>query len=150
MTTPKSPPEHLIDKPKAINRYLIDEYLLVHVNPQAAGTTLPAHLMSQITVTLKLSKLFRGGIAVEDDRIVTDLLFGEDYFTCIVPFTSIWGLTTMKGESMVWPESVPPHVKTQIEKAAADAKEQAKEMREAAAEQDAGALKGKGHLKRVK
>lgn len=94
-------------KQKLINRLLLDEYALVHLDPKTAGVTLPDHLMQNEYVTLKLSRLFRGAMQVLDGEIVAELLFDDEYFNCNVPFAAIWGMTSVHGENFIWDENAP-------------------------------------------
>jgi stringent starvation protein B len=94
-------------KKETINRYLIDEYVLVHVKPDTPGVTIPEHLANQPSVTLKISKFFQGILSMLEERIETELKFSGAYFKCNVPYQAIWGVTTAKGESIVWPKDAP-------------------------------------------
>jgi hypothetical protein len=97
-------------KQDSLNRLLEGEYALIHINTAAKGVEVPAHLMTTPTLTLKLSRWFRGALAVEEDKVVAELLFNSRYFTCTVPFDSIWGVTGDKGENLVWPSALPEDV----------------------------------------
>lgn len=141
-------------KPKyeAINRFLLDEYVLIHLDPTRAGVVVPAHLMKGQVLTLKLSKLFRGAMEVTEEKVTADLLFEQDYFSCVVPFDAVWGATNDKGDTVVWPESAPPNVlkgipQTKAAVAPAPATAAALDSEAPAAEP---VLKKKGHLTRVK
>jgi hypothetical protein len=103
------------EKHKALNRFLIDEYAMVHINPTAEGVVIPEFLKNSPTVTLKLSKLFRGKLIIEDDLIETELLFSGSYFTCKIPFASIWGLTSQQGKHLVWPAAAQEELRAIIE-----------------------------------
>ena len=102
------------EKHGALNRLLEDEYALVHLDPGVDGVVVPRHLSAGPTVTLKVSRLFRGALVVEDERFVADLLFGGDYFTCVVPFGAIWGLTSATGSNVMWPEDTPEEVREKL------------------------------------
>ena len=102
------------EKYTTLNRLLNDEYVLVHINPSVDGLALPPHLKGNPSVTLKLSRLFRGTLKVEKELVSADLLFGDGYFTCLVPFEAVWGVTSSKGNNVIWPESTPPHILEQI------------------------------------
>ena len=52
------------EKYETINLFLEEEFVLVHLDSNKKGVVLPIHLMGNGTVTLKLSRLFRGGIEV--------------------------------------------------------------------------------------
>ena len=93
------------DKYHSIQKFLYDEHMLMHIDPSTAGVTLPLDLMNSPTITLKLSKLFKGKLIVEKDAIEAELLFGDEYFTCIVPLNAIWGITSYKGQTLTWPNT---------------------------------------------
>jgi hypothetical protein len=98
------------EKYTALNHLLEEQFVLVHLCPSCEGVTLPPHLMAQSSITLKISRLFRGGMKVHKDRVVAQLLFGDDYFACVVPFNAIWGLSSARGARLIWPESMPQEI----------------------------------------
>ena len=103
------------EKSTTVERMLAkDEYILVHLCPTFKEVDLPQHLLSLNTVTLKLSRLFRGKTVVSKSSVEADLLFGDRYFTCKMPLGAIWGVTGQSGEFMVWPESAPQELFEQI------------------------------------
>jgi hypothetical protein len=98
-------------KLKAFTHALEDDYAFAHINTRnSKALRLPEHLLSQPSVTLKLSLFFQGSVTLERQSIVANLRFGEDYFECVVPWESIWGLTNTKGENLTWPEAIPPEL----------------------------------------
>ena len=134
------------EKYDAVNRFLEGEYVLVHVDPRQPGVDLPPFLMAGPSVTLKLSRLFRGAMAVEKENISAELLFSGRYFTCTFPFTALWGITNERGENLIWPDSTPQEVLGEI--MAAETK--APQSKDAEAQPVPTKLPAKGHLKRVK
>lgn len=104
------------EKKKVLDHLLQEEFVLVHVNTSFAEVALPAHLMHLPSIPLKLSRLFRGGIELRDDRVVTDLRFGDEYFTCILPYAAIWLVAGSKGALLQWPEAGPPNAADLISK----------------------------------
>ena len=130
------------EKHDAVLRLLEDEYALVHLDPHGAGVSLPSHLTTSPSVTLKISRLFRGALTVEDDSVTADLLFGSTYFTCVVPFESVWGMTSASGSNIVWPEDAPGEVREKIVDPQAAASPTPVET--------PPAEKKRGHLRRVK
>jgi stringent starvation protein B len=90
------------EKYKLIDKLLIGDHVLLHVFPQLPGVSLPNDLMNHNSVTLKISRLFRGGLEMLNDRIESNLLFGNSYFLCILPYDSIWGLTSDSGKTYTW------------------------------------------------
>ena len=120
--TTKSPYKEKVD---TLNRFLNDEHMLIHLCPRSPGVAIPEYLMDNPTVTLKLSRHFRGPLQIDDKGIRTELLFNDKYFTCVVPFEALWGMTSFRGQFLMWPESTPQEVFDTIIK---QAKEQ--ELRE--------------------
>jgi hypothetical protein len=102
--------EHLLTKEKydTLDRLLEEEYVLVHLRSETPGLVIPPHLLENPTVTLKLSRFFRGGIDLRPDMVVTDLLFKQHYFTCLIPFTAIWAVSSVKGSTIVWDSEAKP------------------------------------------
>ena len=102
------------EKLETIQRLLDEEFVLIHLDASQEGISLPAHLMGNSSVTLKLSRLFRGALALSTQLIEAELLFGNSYFPCIVPLQAVWGVTSFKGANIVWPESTPAEVLEKI------------------------------------
>jgi stringent starvation protein B len=90
------------EKVKHIKRLLLDEYVLIHLIPSFPGVDLPEHLRKLPAVTLKLSTLFRGSLEVQDDKIITELLFNGEYYRCSVPIDAIGGATNVAGDIVAW------------------------------------------------
>ena len=147
---------------KAIDSFLEEEYVLVHIDSRASGVKLPPHLMDNPSITLKLSRLFRGGIELKPSQIETDLLFGDRYFSCEIPFVAIWGATNCDGNNVIWPESTPAEIlqKIFVQSATDKKKPKEKEKEKVVAEKKvtpkpraAKATKSPpkaGHLRRIK
>ena len=97
-------------KRETLERLLEQDHILVYANTSAKGLVVPPHLYSAPSVTLKLSKLFRGGLWFEEEKVTSDLLFGPNYFTCEIPYASIWGVASADGDSEVWADALPPQI----------------------------------------
>jgi hypothetical protein len=50
--------------------------------------------------------------------VVAELRFGERPFTCKIPWSAIWGMTSFDNKKLLWPEEIPSEV---LEKAAQEA-----------------------------
>lgn len=129
------------EKHSSLGRLLEGEYALVHLDPSVQGVRLPEHLLAQPTVTLKLSKLFRGAVELRDDRVEAELLFGSEYFSCLVPFEAIWGITDAAGKNFIWPETAPGDILTRLQTQTSDKSENKESDK---------AVKKQPHLRRVK
>ena len=106
----------LREKRETLERFLGDEHVLVHLTPQTEGVQVPVHLRENPTVTLKLSRYFRGQMNVTETEVTADLLFGSSYFECRIPFDAIWGLTSTRGQFLMWPSSAPAEVLATLER----------------------------------
>lgn len=93
-----------------ISRLLNDEQVLVHINPAFPGVMIPEYLMDNRSVTLRLSRYFRGRLSTNENQITAELLFGPSYFVCAIPWGSIWGASSVRGEEFVWSEATPPDI----------------------------------------
>jgi len=133
------------EKQVTINKLLDEEYVLVHLNPKTSGLVVPDYLLHDPSVTLKLSRYFRGELDVQEDEIVAELLFSGSYSTCKIPYTAIWGCTSQKGKNIIWPESTPDDVlKSILDTAQSEPPQVVKKF------QSVSEKKKQGHLRRVK
>lgn len=107
MTTGK---EARADQKTTVERLLHDEQVLVHINPGFSGVAIPPHLQENKTVTLRLSRYFKGELTTDDERITAELLFGSSYVTCVIPWGSIWGASSLQGDEYIWRESAPEEI----------------------------------------
>lgn len=130
-----------------IERLLNDEQVLVHLTPQHLGVVIPPHLMDNRTVTLRLSRFFKGRMATDERQITAELLFGSEYFTCHIPWSSIWGASSVRGEEFVWTDAAPPEILNMVlAHEESSRRYQAPQYRPRAA----AARSGASHLRRVK
>lgn len=98
------------EKRQTIDRLLSGDHVLVHLDPSQEQVVLPNHLMSDSSVTLKLSYLFNGMTVLEENSIEAELRFSGQYFSCVMPYNAIWGVTDEHGKSTIWPSSAPKEV----------------------------------------
>lgn len=107
MTTDAEKPQN---QQSVIERLLNDEQVLVHVNPHFAGVVLPPHLLENKSVTLRLSRFFRGSLTSDEQGVTAELLFGSTYFSCFLPWGSIWGASSVSGEEYLWSDAAPDQI----------------------------------------
>jgi len=143
------------EKYKTLNKNLEEEYVLIHVNTADDLLNVPEYVKVKSSVTLKISRWFRGMMELYEDRVDADLLFNGSYFSCSVPLRAVWGITASDGQHTVWPDSAPPDVLISLLNpqlyARAQQRSQAGGKGEKAKEADeARDLPAKGHLRRVK
>lgn len=150
MTTGK---ENLPDQRTTIERLLDDEQVLVHVNPSAAGVELPPHLRDSRTVTLRLSRYFKGELFTDELKVIAELLFGSSYFSCVIPWKAIWGASSIRDEEFLWAEAAPPDILelalAQQQRQSASRVAQQGEIQKKSAP-TSGQKKSVSHLRRVK
>jgi hypothetical protein len=60
--------------------------------------------MENLTVTLKISRHFRGALLLHNSSMEAHLLFGDSYCECRIPYDAIWGVTSEYGETTSWLE----------------------------------------------
>jgi len=95
-------------KQKLLDKLLMEsDHILIQINPEFPGLVVPIHLTSQPTLTLKLSRLFRGDLRVEPTKIVAELVFGGSYHTCEIPMDAIWAVASSTGELFQWADCIP-------------------------------------------
>lgn len=138
------------DQKKTIEKLLNDEQVLVHINPQCQGVGIPNHLFDNRTVTLRLSRFFKGALSTDEEKICAELLFGHDYFSCQIPWNSIWGASSIRGEEFIWAESAPDEI---LEMVLAQKEERRACSRQGSDRQYASGQISRpnpGHLRRIK
>lgn len=136
------------EKYKAVDELLTGEHILVHLKTECDGLLLPDHLRSQNTVTLKLSRYFQRPVKVNKDAINAELLFKGEYFECIIPWSALWGITSIDGEGRVWAEDVPTDLLAEIITPTERKAETA--VKSETSEKASKPLPQRAHLKRVK
>lgn len=133
------------EKQKALDRLLEETYAIVHVNTGFDGVLLPEHLLKSPSVALKISRFFRGELTLGENELKADLLFGDDYFTCVVPLGAVWRITSEGGSHMAWGEDAPDEIVASIKNTLKTEKKNVE-----VAEEKTKPLAKRGHLKRVK
>ena len=147
-------------KQAVIERLLNFEYILAFINAEVPGVVLPEHVVKEPTITLKLSFHFEGKMEILPDRVEAVLRFKGQYFSCVLPMDSIWGISTPKGSNYFWMECAPASVlstmqKAQLAKIQTDASSCSEEKKESMCEEvhqteSAGDGKTIPFLRRVK
>lgn len=130
---------------ETLDKLLDNDHVLLHVLTSFEGVQIPEYLKSSPSVTLKISRAFRGALVVGDEQIDAELSFKGNYFSCVIPLNSIWGVSTPDGKSLVWPETAPAEVLSSV---IAEMKKKEEESLRQQEEQTIG--KPRGHLRRVK
>ncbi|MBL7662674.1 hypothetical protein JNK13_07975 [bacterium] len=104
------------EKIKAFDELMKGEFVLMHVDSRKPGVTVPENLLNNPALVLKLSYQFQGKIERNDSGIEAYLLFNNKYELCILPWTSVWGISPSHGQQILWPEDIPKEVLVQLAK----------------------------------
>jgi stringent starvation protein B len=102
------------EKYREIDRLLDDEFIMLQIDPECKGVDIPSHLRGTPSVTLQLSRLFRGSMEITDSKIEANLLFKGSYYCCLIPYEAIWAATAASGEEKFWPSSIPEAIADQL------------------------------------
>jgi stringent starvation protein B len=98
-------------KKQVLLAYLERGVAMVHLDARRPGVAVPSEYRDEAHLRLNLS--YRYGIpdlAVDDARVQATLSFGGRPFHCILPWESIFGITSHAGEGQVWPEDLPVEI----------------------------------------
>ena len=94
------------EKKKTLTKLLEEGAVLVHLATGFEGLIVPDRLKNTPMLTLKLSLRFPRPMKIEDDKVVAELKFGDEYFVCHIPWGAFWAMTGIKGEYLMWPTSL--------------------------------------------
>ena len=142
-------------KESTLKRLFEDDWMLLHIDTRTKDIVVPEHLRGLSSITFKLSRLFQGATEFGTNKISAQLLFGTNRHECSFPYDSIWGVTSVKGSNIVWPESAPQEILAQMEKGALENTQQQSTTPAPTMAAENPALEKKktlqkGHLKRIK
>jgi len=99
-------------KKETLLAYLSRGIAMVHLDARRPGVIVPPQYAMDAHLRLNLS--YRYGIPdfdISDERIQATLSFGGRPFRCILPWGSVFGITSHgTGDGQVWPEDLPVEV----------------------------------------
>jgi stringent starvation protein B len=99
------------DKRQTLLHFLERGVAMVHLDARKPGVVVPSQYAEEAHLRLNLS--YQYGIPdfeISDGRIQATLSFGGRPFQCLLPWESIFGITSRTGEGQVWPEDLPGEV----------------------------------------
>ena len=99
------------DKRQTLLHFLERGVTMVHLDARKEGVVVPPQYAQEPHLRLNLS--YRFGIPdldMSERRIQATLSFGGRPFQCLLPWASIFGITSHAGEGQVWPEDLPGEV----------------------------------------
>jgi stringent starvation protein B len=99
--------------------------LFVHLDPRLAGVEVPAWLKEQPQLVLQVGLHMLIPIPdlhVDEDGVSGTLSFSRNPFMCRLPWDAIFALVGDDGRGMVWPESMPVEIASEVNREAIRAK----------------------------
>lgn len=94
----------------AFDKWMKGDHVMVHLDSRCSGVEVPEFLFNQPSLTLKLSYHFQGEVKRDDNAISAYLRFSGTYHKCVIPWTAVWGMTSIEGENSIWAEDMPKEV----------------------------------------
>jgi stringent starvation protein B len=99
-------------KKETLLAYLARGIAMIHLDARRDGVVVPPQYAMDAHLRLNLS--YRYGIPdldISDQRVQATLSFGGRPFRCIIPWGSVFGITSHgTGDGQVWPEDLPVEV----------------------------------------
>jgi stringent starvation protein B len=99
------------DKRQTLLHFLERGVTMVHLDARKDGVVVPPQYAQEPHLRLNLSYRYNiPDLEMSDRRIQATLSFGGRPFQCLLPWSSIFGITSHAGEGQVWPEDLPGEV----------------------------------------
>jgi stringent starvation protein B len=99
-------------KKETLLAYLARGIAMVHLDARRSGVIVPPQYAGDAHLRLNLSYRYAiPDLEVSDARVQATLSFGGKPFRCVLPWASIFGITSNgTGDGQVWPEDLPVEV----------------------------------------
>jgi stringent starvation protein B len=99
------------NKRQTLLQYLQRGVAMVHLDARRPGVVVPPQHADDAHLRLNLSYRYSiRDFEIDDRRIQATLSFAGAPFQCILPWESIFGITSHAGDGQVWPEDLPTEV----------------------------------------
>lgn len=107
MTPPKPP-----SKKQTLLQFLARGVAMVHLDARRPGVVVPTQFEGEAHLRLNLSYRYSiPDLVVDERRVQATLSFGGRPFQCLMPWESVFGITSSaSGDGQVWPEDLPTEV----------------------------------------
>lgn len=102
------------EKKAKFEELMQDEFVLVHLDARDEKVIVPESLAGNPSLTLKMSYAFQGQILHDDEQITAYLKFAGVYVECVIPWSTVWGMTSSDQQQAIWPEDLPKEVMIDI------------------------------------
>ena len=97
---PSQPISFSLRRKKAkLEELLLDRSVFIRISLQHPGVMVPEEFRSDPLLVLRISFHFRTPLVLLDDRLEQELVFGENYFRCIIPYEALLFATNEAGKS---------------------------------------------------
>ena len=99
------------DKRQTLLHFLERGVTMVHLDARKDGVVVPPQYAQEPHLRLNLSYRYNiPDLEMSDRRVQATLSFSGRPFRCLLPWSSIFGITSHAGEGQVWPEDLPGEV----------------------------------------
>ena len=99
------------DKRQTLLLFLERGVTMVHLDARKDGVVVPPEYAREPHLRLNLSYRYSiPDLEMSDRHVQATLQFSGTPFCCVLPWTSIFGITSHAGEGQVWPEDLPDEV----------------------------------------
>jgi stringent starvation protein B len=99
------------DKRQTLLHFLERGVTMVHLDARKAGVVVPPQYAEEPHLRVNLSYRYNiPDLETTERWIQATLSFGGKPFRCLLPWESIFGITSHAGEGQVWPEDLPGEV----------------------------------------
>jgi stringent starvation protein B len=99
------------DKRQTLLHFLERGVAMVHLDARKPGVEVPPQYAQEAHLRLNLSYRYNiPDLDLNERRIQATLSFSGRPFRCLLPWGSIFGITSHAGEGQVWPEDLPGEV----------------------------------------
>ena len=98
-------------KKQTLLQYLQRGVTMVHLDARRAGVIVPPQYANDAHLRLNLCYRYHiPDFEIDERRIQATLSFSGTPFQCVLPWESIFGITSHAGDGQVWPEDLPTEV----------------------------------------
>lgn len=98
-------------KKQTLQQYLQRGVTMVHLDARRPGVLVPPQYATEAHLRLNLSYRYHiPDFEIDDRRVQATLSFSGSPFQCVLPWESIFGITSHAGDGQVWPEDLPTEV----------------------------------------
>lgn len=100
------------EKKELLLKLLEEGTVMVHLDARVPGVIVPERFRQDPHLRLNLDYAFRiPDFEIRDTEVFASLSFSQKPYPCTLPFSSIWGMSSIRtGQNVIFPASVPAEV----------------------------------------